>query len=75
MDVQFTSTSTGLIIGYLWDFGDGFTSTVANPLHHFAQDILYTVTLTVYGAFGGSSHISHPVDLRDRVTDIVLAFV
>lgn len=76
MDVQFINLSTGVIIGYLWDFGDGSpTSTLAAPLHHFAQDIIYTVSLTVYGAFGDSSSVTQPVDLRDYVTDTVLAFV
>jgi PKD repeat protein len=75
MNVQFTDTSTGTITSWFWDFGDGGTSTLQNPIHNFTQDILYSVSLTVYGAFGGSSSITLPVDLRDRVTDIVLAFV
>ena len=30
---------------YLWDFGDGTTSTEPNPVHQFTTDILHTVTL------------------------------
>lgn len=75
MDVQFTDLSTGLIVAWSWDFGDGGTSTLQNPLHHFAQDILYSVTLFITGAFGETDHITLPVDLTDRVNDTVLAFV
>jgi len=36
-------------VSYLWDFGDGETSTEANPLHQYHRTIetSYTVTLTV----------------------------
>lgn len=48
---QFTSTSTTNpsgqpITGYLWDFGDGQTSTQQNPTHTYANAGDYTVTLT-----------------------------
>lgn len=32
---------------HLWQFGDGATSTDANPVHRYADPGLYTVTLTV----------------------------
>lgn len=31
---------------YLWDFGDGATSTEENPIHIFPDDAEYTITLT-----------------------------
>ena len=31
---------------YSWDFGDGFTSTDENPIHVYAQEGVYEVTLT-----------------------------
>lgn len=46
------STSVDPIVGWLWDFGDGTTDTVANPSHVFTQPGLYTVTLTVTDADG-----------------------
>lgn len=46
---NFTNTSTGAI-SYLWDFGDGSTSTLENPSHSYATSGLYVVTLTAYGA-------------------------
>lgn len=49
---QFTSTSTTnpsgqTITSYLWNFGDGQTSTQQNPTHTYATPGNYTVTLTV----------------------------
>ncbi|NIM11614.1 MAG: PKD domain-containing protein, partial [Candidatus Aminicenantes bacterium] len=49
LTVNFTDTSTddGTIVSWLWDFGDGNTSTEQNPTHTYAADGTYTVTLTV----------------------------
>lgn len=43
--VTFTNTSTNAT-SYIWDFGDGDSSTVANPTHAYATAGTYTVTLT-----------------------------
>lgn len=43
--VQFLNDSQ-LADGYLWDFGDGNTSTLTSPLHTYQQAGTYTVTLT-----------------------------
>ena len=37
----------GVIISYLWDFGDGNTSILVNPLHSYTQSGNYTVILAV----------------------------
>lgn len=43
------SVSSGQGINYwLWDFGDGSTSTVENPQHHYSQSGLYWVSLICY---------------------------
>lgn len=39
--------STGNIVSYFWDFGDGGTSSEANPSYTYASPTTYTVTLTV----------------------------
>jgi len=41
---------------YLWNFGDGMTSTAANPLHAYAEDGIYTVTLTAFNDCGSDSY-------------------
>ncbi|MCB0520171.1 MAG: PKD domain-containing protein [Saprospiraceae bacterium] len=43
--IQFNNLSLNAD-GYLWDFGDGTTSTGNNPLHVFEQPGTYSVTLT-----------------------------
>ncbi|MCF6147445.1 MAG: PQQ-binding-like beta-propeller repeat protein [Candidatus Kuenenia sp.] len=45
--VQFTDKSTGEIIDWLWDFGDGNTDTTQNPIHIYSAVGSYTVSLTV----------------------------
>ena len=44
------STSTAIVSGnlatYFWDFGDGGTSTAANPVHIYATPGLYTVNFS-----------------------------
>ena len=46
-DASGCSDADGVIVGYLWDFGDGDTSTSQNPTHAYDQAGSYTVTLTV----------------------------
>ncbi len=46
--VQFTNQSTissGSIVGYQWNFGNGQTSTQVNPSHSYSQPGTYVVTL------------------------------
>jgi PKD repeat protein len=55
----FTDTSTdadGNLTGWLWDFGDGTTSSAQNPgTHHYQVAGTYIVTLTVTDAIGFSA--------------------
>ena len=49
--VQFNNTSSGDNLTYLWDFGDGTTSTEAEPRHTF-DDGVFTITLTIGNQYG-----------------------
>ena len=51
LSVQFTSLLTSAATDYLWDFGDGTSSTDPDPLHSFSPGI-YTVTLSASGPNG-----------------------
>jgi hypothetical protein len=46
-DASDSNDIDGTIVSYLWDFGDGDTSTGQNPTHAYDQEGSYTVTLTV----------------------------
>lgn len=50
--VSFTSTSLNSPTGYLWNFGDGVTSTLANPTHSYTAVGVYSVSLKVTNQFG-----------------------
>ncbi|MFN8394062.1 MAG: PKD domain-containing protein [Bacteroidia bacterium] len=52
---QFTNQSTGPISSHFWDFGDGATSTQANPSHTFATNGSYTVCLISSGLCGSDT--------------------
>lgn len=44
--VYFTNASSGSgTLTYLWNFGDGTTSSLANPIHHFDSVTIHTVCL------------------------------
>lgn len=45
--IDSSTDSGGTISGHLWTFGDGGTSTAANPSHNYAAAGSYTVTETV----------------------------
>jgi PKD repeat protein len=53
--VTFTDTSTGTVDTYLWDFGDGATATIADPVHAYAVAGTYTVNLTATNSGGSTS--------------------
>jgi len=53
---QFTDKSTGHRYQYLWEFGDGETSTERNPTHIYAASGVYTVKLTISSLFNSHFH-------------------
>jgi gliding motility-associated-like protein len=50
--VNFTSSTSGGASGYLWDFGDNTTSTLANPSHTYTAEGAFNVTLSVSNSQG-----------------------
>lgn len=59
--VEFKSTYNKIAASYSWDFGDGQTSTDADPIHIYAKKGKYTITLKIQGqgANGCVSTISY----------------
>lgn len=52
ISTKFNSTSSGVSLSYLWDFGDGGTSTDANPSHIFTSIGSFNIKLVVTDATG-----------------------
>jgi len=55
LNVQFTDTSTGSVTSWLWNFGDGSTSSAKNPSHTYSGAGTYTVKLTVTNSYGSDT--------------------
>ncbi|HOL41273.1 MAG TPA: PKD domain-containing protein [Methanospirillum sp.] len=55
LSVSFTDTSTGNPTMWAWDFGDGATDMVANPVHTYTKEGKYTVTLTASSKYGSDT--------------------
>ena len=53
--VNFTDTSEGYPTSYLWNFGDGGSSTSSNPSHTYAANGTYYVCETVYNGTGNTT--------------------
>lgn len=54
LTVHFNNTSS-FANAYVWDFGDGNTSTEESPSHTYAEDGFYNVTLTASNDLGDRS--------------------
>jgi len=52
MTVQFTDLSYGMNSEWFWDFGDGITSDLQNPVHTYSNEGTFTVCLTVSSIWG-----------------------
>jgi gliding motility-associated-like protein len=58
--IWFVDFSTGVNLSYLWDFGDGFTSTDQNPYHTYNTAGNYTVSLLITDPAGCDSTMVRP---------------
>lgn len=64
--MQFTSSTfvnMGTTLSWMWDFGDGGTSTLADPEHIYANPGIYIVSLTITDTAGCMASVSHPVNV------------
>ena len=62
--IQFNNNSTGYIDGVLWDFGDGNTSTDFSPIHDYASQGTYTVTVTLFNTACGNEVFVKDIDVQ-----------
>ncbi len=71
--IAFSNLSAPQQASWHWDFGDGDTSTLASPMHNFADTGYFVVTLTVSNGFCEANYsdtVYIPV-LTDGITDLV----
>ncbi len=62
--ITFTDASTNAD-GWLWDFGDGNTSTEQNPTHSYTQSGDFEVTLTINNCYGEMATTSQTISVQE----------
>lgn len=67
----FTDNSVGAV-NWEWDFGDGNTSTQANPTHTYTDFGIYSICLTVTNAQGCTDVFCDTVAIEPPDLDVVL---
>ncbi len=65
--LQFTNTSQNAV-SYSWNFGNGNTSSLTNPVNVFATPGTYSVTLTATSASGLTNQFSMPITVVAKPT-------
>ncbi|MEU8279401.1 lectin [Microbispora bryophytorum] len=68
-----SSDPDGDAITYSWDFGDGGTSTSANPSHTYNANGTYNVKLTVRDASGKTGSVTLPVVVGNTRPKVVFS--
>ncbi|MDR7304180.1 ThuA domain-containing protein [Haloactinomyces albus] len=68
MKMAFTGEKSGGV-SYTWDFGDGATSTKANPTHTYTSGGTYTATLTVTYSDGATATTKTEVNVECAAPD------
>lgn len=58
LQVRFQNFSSGHIVRYLWDFGDGGTSIEQSPIHTYLTEGTYTVKLNVTTTAGAQGVVT-----------------
>ncbi|NQT24669.1 PKD domain-containing protein [candidate division KSB1 bacterium] len=65
LTVQFFDNSTGDITDWLWNFGDGNTSSEQHPFNTYQNPGLYSVSLAATGPFG------HDIEVKTDYIEVV----
>lgn len=71
--VRFQNFSTGHVVRYLWDFGDGGTSLDRNPTHLYVAEGKYTVKLNVITSTGAQG-VATKIDYIEVNSDESIPF-
>ncbi|MFA5781396.1 MAG: PKD domain-containing protein, partial [Bacteroidales bacterium] len=68
-DVHFLDETTNGPCAWFWDFGDGDTSTSQSPLHFYASNGIYDVTLVTTNSLGSDTLIKNMYLTVDKPSD------
>ncbi|MEP7258920.1 MAG: PKD domain-containing protein, partial [Flavitalea sp.] len=60
---EYSQSCNNSIVEWLWDFGDGTTSLVRNPVHAYTSAGIFTVTLTIKNGSGSTYQASNDVEI------------
>jgi len=72
---RFTSTASADVVRWIWDFGDGDTSALRDPIHQYVRPAINTVCQTVINNVGCQDSICIPVEsIINIVNDLPSAF-
>ncbi|MGB7989286.1 MAG: PKD domain-containing protein [Candidatus Methylophosphatis roskildensis] len=74
MRVGFKDESNGTVNSYFWTFGDGATSTEANPFHTYRKSGTYSVSLKVTGPAGSKTQTQSSYVKAIAANDLVVDF-
>ena len=58
-EIIFQNLSEGLELSYIWDFGDGNTSYLKNPIYSYNSNGIYDITLQVIDTLGCSNKYTY----------------
>ena len=70
--VSFTYTGSTSYDSLRWDFGDGTTSTVTNPVHTYTTSVGYNACVTLFSSClseGGNTYC-HEVDIPNALAEV-----
>jgi PKD repeat protein len=71
----FNNQTSPAAISYLWNFGDGTTSGLTNPVKSYTSSGLFPVTLTATNDYGCKSQVTQFVSVNpsDSTTSVIMA--
>lgn len=68
---SFTNTSPDVVGAYLWNFGDGQSAAEENPVHSYAYEGTYVVSLQLSSLDGCPSYALDTIEVLDAMVNIV----